>query len=96
MKKGQTNNLAGRPIGAKNRTTTQTRAAIVELLESRLPKINQRLDECEAKDELNILIKLLEFVIPKIREDVPADDTVKKPDFYSDLIIRLNRKTESK
>ena len=93
--KGKTNNPHGRRKGSPNKATSQTRAAIVELLESRLPRINQRLDECEAKDELNILIKLIELVIPKPQPE-NMEAAPKTKDFYSNLLVQLNPKMESK
>jgi hypothetical protein len=85
----------GRKTGTPNRTNAETRAALIEIVEKRFENIEQRLDECEAKDELNILIKLIELCIPKPQpENVEA--TSKSPDFYSEMLIRLNRPAEGK
>ncbi len=93
FKKGQIGNPKGRPIGSKQGETIKAiRENLADLIAGRMKKLNNRLDECDAKDELAILCKLLEYVIPKIQAEVPADDTVKKVDFYAALVDTMNKR----
>jgi len=61
---------AGRPKGQMNKTTGQVKRVIANIIEDNLPRIQEDLDKLEAKDRLNVLLRLLEFVVPKRTPDV--------------------------
>ena len=68
-------NNEGRPKGAVNKTTAQTKKIIEKLVSSELKNIDSLLEQLEPKERVNALIKLLAFVIPKnshIEIDAPA------------------------
>ena len=68
-------NNEGRPKGAVNRTTAQTKKIIEKLVASELKNIDSLLEQLDPKERVNALIKLLAFVIPKnshIEIDAPA------------------------
>ena len=65
LKKGQTNNPRGRPKGKPNKATTDLRTFINELLQDNLDLIVSDLGRLESRDRLQILEKLMQYVIPK-------------------------------
>jgi hypothetical protein len=61
-------NANGRPKGAVNKTTAQTKKIIEKLVSSELKNIDSLLEQLKPKDRIEALIKLLPFVIPKQQE----------------------------
>ena len=68
FKKGESGNLAGRPPGAHNKETQDTRERIRKVLDELFTPdaIITDLEGLEARDRINILIKLLEYSTPKL------------------------------
>ena len=68
-------NNEGRPKGAVNRTTAQTKKLIEKLVASELKGIDSLLEQLEPKERVDAIIKLLAYVIPKnthIEIDTPV------------------------
>ena len=80
--KGQRQN--GRTPGSTNKTTKEIRNIFKNLLENNLETIQNDLNELEAKDRLNVLIKLSAFVIPTLRSIELKDEsnTEMQPIFF--------------
>jgi hypothetical protein len=79
FKKGESGNPYGRPIGAKNKSTSKVKDFYLELLEGNLENIQSWLNQTAAEDPkgaLDFLIKLSPFVIPKKTE---TDMTIDAP-----------------
>jgi hypothetical protein len=90
VKKGQVNNPAGRPKGATNRATADLRKAVNELLDNNWEKIQEDIDELEAKDRLAFLEKLLSYTLPKLQSvEVHADMTAKLEGMSEDQLNTL-------
>jgi hypothetical protein len=58
----------GRTKGTPNRTTKELKELIHNIVEVQLDTIEEDLKDLEPKDRLNILLKLVEYVLPKQRE----------------------------
>jgi hypothetical protein len=58
----------GRTKGTPNRTTKELKEMIHNIVEVQLDTIEEDLQDLDPKDRLNILLKLVEYVLPKQRE----------------------------
>ena len=61
---GQSGNPAGRPRGAKSRTTAQLRNLLQNFIEDNWESIQTEFDILDGKDKLNFLERLLKHVLP--------------------------------
>lgn len=61
--------------GKPNKTTGQIRALVVDLLEQNAVQIQKDIEALEPKDRVNTWLKLLEFYLPKPRENESDNDT---------------------
>ena len=71
--KGQTGNPFGRPKGSPNKTTSQIRRAFSTLVSDNIEQLQQDIDALEPKERINYIIKMAEFIIPKL-QSVSIDD----------------------
>ncbi|MDD4553062.1 MAG: hypothetical protein PHP04_02605 [Bacteroidales bacterium] len=65
--KGQ--KTGGREEGTPNRLTKELRAALKEIIYKEFQGIEARLEKLEPKDRLELLTKLLPYIIPKVKEE---------------------------
>ena len=56
----------GREKGTPNRLTKELRAILKEALHKELESIGERLEQLEPKERLEVLIKLMPFVFPRM------------------------------
>jgi|GEM_PF-407491 hypothetical protein len=59
--------FGGREKGTPNKLTAELRSALKDVLYEEIEQIPHRLDELEAKDRLEQLIKLMPYVFPKVQ-----------------------------
>jgi len=64
LRKGQTNNKAGRKPGVPNKTTEELRKLVQSFIEANIEDVQAQYDLLEAKDKLLFLEKLLKIVLP--------------------------------
>lgn len=73
--KGQSK-IGGRTTGTPNTMSRTIRSRISELVESRFDNLASNLSELEPKEQIVVLLKLMEFVVPKATparvEETPA------------------------
>lgn len=67
QKKGQTGNPNGRPKGTPNRTTGEMRAKIQKLVDTSWKTISKDIQKMPPKDRVDIVVKLLPYVTPKLQ-----------------------------
>jgi len=69
FKKGQSGNSDGRPPGAKDKKNTELRERVISILDKNFTDeaIATDLKSLKSIERLNILLKLLEFALPKLR-----------------------------
>mgnify|MGYP003649321873 CR=1 FL=1 len=61
-------NQSGRKLGAKNKVNIRVKNIIADAIEERLPQIFERLDELPLKDQANVVIALVKYVVPSQKE----------------------------
>ena len=65
MEKGKTNNPNGRPKGKPNKLTQEARAWLSAVIDKNRKQMERDLKALEPKDRLQMLEKLMQYVIPK-------------------------------
>lgn len=63
-----TRNINGRPRGAVNKTTAETKELLQKIISNELDNIEQLLNKLDPKERLDAVIKLLPYIIPKQTE----------------------------
>ena len=71
-RKSRTNNPNGRPKGTPNKITTDMRGWLTAVIDKNRKQMEKDLKRLEPKDRLQILEKLMQYVIPK-QQAVSAD-----------------------
>ena len=79
-------NVNGRPKGAVNKTTAETKEIIQKIVSNELDKITDLLEKLEPKERVDAVIKLLPYIAPK-QSEVSINDT--EPP--KKLIIKIKR-----
>lgn len=69
FKKGVSGNPTGKPPGSQNKISKAFKEIIQTILEKELESFPQILENLKDKDRAILVIKLLEFVLPKNGED---------------------------
>lgn len=63
-----TRNINGRPKGALNKTTAETKELLKKIVSNELETIAQRLELLDNKDRIDAIIRLLPYIVPKQTE----------------------------
>tara|TARA_B110000977_G_scaffold85459_1_gene114038 strand:- start:397 stop:645 length:249 start_codon:yes stop_codon:yes gene_type:complete len=66
----------GREKGTPNKLTKELRSVLKEVIYNELENIEERLDELEPKQRLELVVKLMPYVFPKM---VSASHTINEP-----------------
>lgn len=66
LKKGTVLNPKGRPVGAVNKSTMEIRQAFQQLVENNLKTMQADLSSMEPEKRVSFVIKLSEFILPKL------------------------------
>lgn len=59
-------NKSGRPVGATNKLTKDLRTVLKNIMFDEFAKIPSMLETLETKERLELLIKIMPFVLPKV------------------------------
>jgi len=87
MEKGHTNNPNGRPKGSPNKLTSDMRGWLTAIIDKNRKQMEKDLKALEPKERLQMLEKLMQYVIPK-QQAVSADiDISKLSDDQIDTIV---------
>lgn len=74
LKKGTTNNPAGKPRGAKNKVNADLRNRINGFLSDEFPNVMNEYKALSAKDKLKFYTELMQYGLPKLQSvDMNAD-----------------------
>ena len=83
FKKGISGNPEGRPKGTPNKTSTEIKQTLNDILCNEIEAIPERLTQLSDKDRLDIVIKLLPYILHKQKELEITNDITKMnlPDY---------------
>jgi len=59
--------FGGRQKGTPNKLTKELRSVLKDVLYEEIDCLPERLDELDTKDRLELLVKLMPFVFPKVQ-----------------------------
>jgi hypothetical protein len=79
MEKGHTNNPNGRPKGRPNKITQDTRAWLSAVIDKNRRQMERDLKALEPKERLQILERLIQYVIPKQQATATTVDLEREP-----------------
>ena len=91
FKKGISGNPEGRPKGTPNKTSTEIKQTLNDILCNEIEAIPERLNQLSDKDRLDIVIKLLPYILPKQKEMEITNDITKMnlPDYMKRDLINI-------
>jgi uncharacterized protein (UPF0305 family) len=87
MEKGKTNNPNGRPKGKPNKITADMRGWLTTVIDKNRKQMEKDLKRLEPKDRLQILEKMMQYVIPKQQAVSAEIDFNKLSDEQLDAVI---------
>ena len=64
----------GRELGTPNKTTSELRRVLKHMVDNELQNLQDNINELEPKERIELLIKLLPYVMPKVQTVSPRDD----------------------
>ncbi len=65
----------GRQKGTPNKCTNEIRERISEIVNDELSQLKSELQKLDAKDRIETLIKLMPYIVPKLKE-ITTDSTI--------------------
>ncbi len=69
LKKGMTNNTAGRPKGTKNKVSTETRETMKDFLNMSLSDLKNRYEKLKDSDKIKLVGYFLPYVVNKLEPE---------------------------
>jgi len=69
LRAGYTNNPKGRPMNVPNKTTSQMKGLIINVLDNNMDKLQQELKSMSGKDFVEMYLKMAALVLPKPTEE---------------------------
>jgi flagellar biosynthesis/type III secretory pathway M-ring protein FliF/YscJ len=90
LPKGRTNNVNGRPKGAKSKTSAELRDAIAEFVSNNIDNLQEKYDQLDAKEQLKFIEKLLQYAVPRLQsQNIEITDQQNQTFSYDDFLNRL-------
>ena len=74
FKKGKSGNPNGRPVGAIDKDKRKIREIIGNVLDDNADRFKEEFERLKGEEFLNIYIKLLEFILPKLQRQAMEID----------------------
>lgn len=81
-----TRNINGRPKGAVNKTSAETKELLQKIVSNELDNITDLLSKLEPKERIDAVIKLLPYIVPKQTEIIIEPKELKREPLTITLI----------
>ncbi len=80
FEKGISGNPQGRGRGSANKTSKEAKGLILAIVEKQFssPKFEKDLNSLDPKKRIELLIKLLEFILPKAKEQKLSEEEIEE------------------
>jgi hypothetical protein len=92
LKKGQTNNPNGRPVGSTNKVSRTLKEQIASYSENDFPKLIEQIDTLDPKDMVKAKLELLKLVVARPLSDEEKDGVNK---LYGGLAHLFGKKDDT-
>lgn len=79
----------GRGEGTPNKITKDIREALQIILEAEITELPKTLNKLEPRERIEVVVKLLQFAIPKLKETNQSEEFREQP-FFSLPILKVN------
>jgi hypothetical protein len=86
LKKGITNNLAGRPKGRRNKVTAEVKEKIEMLIHSITDEVMKEFKTLRGERKIKYYIELVKLILPRPRDPEEEEETDRR---NTDLLERL-------
>ena len=93
LKKGQTNNPDGRPVGSQNKINADLRQSINDFLQKNFVEVEKDMQKLQPKDRVRLYIDLLQYGLPKLQSASLDIDYSQMSDEQLDYIIEGLKKS---
>lgn len=87
--KGISGNPAGRPKGSENKISERVKELLHSIVESELEAISKRLTDLPLVERTTFLIKILPYVIGKVKEQDSEEHFIEQP-LFPDILHQQN------
>ena len=87
FKKGESGNIAGRPVGTPNKSTNNLREWITDFLEENKDKVREDWLLLEPKDRIVLFEKLLKYSLPTLQATTLSTEFESMTDSELDRLI---------
>jgi hypothetical protein len=90
FEKGKSGNPNGRKKGSQNKSTSELRGIIQEIISANFSnsKITRDLKELTPKYRLEFYLKLMEFLLPKLLPEEPTNNE-QRPNFFASIYHQI-------
>ena len=93
LKKGQTNNPDGRPVGSQNKINADLRQSINDFLQKNFVEVEKDMQKLQPKDRVKLYIDLLSYSLPKLQSTTLDIDYSQMSDQQLDYVIEGLKKS---
>jgi hypothetical protein len=80
-------NFGGRKAGSVNKVTAEARQTLKLIFDDEISHLRHNLETLSTKDRIDVLVKILPFILPKLATETIIPEPQK--DFYFDFDVKV-------